>query len=602
MISSLLQQAQEHNEIRPLDHYLGLFLEGLADKDHPELRLAGTLTSMAVGKGHICFPLGRAQELLPQISSSQLPDMTGWRNNLLATPVVGQPGETAPLILDHTNRLYMYRFFKYEQHIAEDLLKRAKQIRSIDIQQLKKLQNRLFPDQEGDDQQLAAIIAQLKSFVVISGGPGTGKTYTMARLLALATPLAETPLQIRMAAPTGKAAARMEEAIRKAKQQLPSELAHAIPEQAETLHRLLGYRPGKHGFRYDRENQLRLDLLVVDEASMIDVPMMDALLQALPHTSRLILLGDRNQLASVEAGSLFSDLCNKTSTTVSPPLFDLIQTVTPTPGLQKKKSIPVMADSVVFLRTSYRFQKTSGIGKLATAVNNGDSAKIEQILDSQLPDVINEQSTGKKRENWLRIQIIQQFQPIFQAPDVDHAFAAMEQFRFLCALRQGTAGVENINALVEKTLRHQGLITTDAPQYPGRPIIIRRNHYGMQLFNGDSGLLFNDHKGRLRAWFRHPDNTLYPVTPARLPEHDTAYAITIHKAQGSEFEQVLLLLPEEESLVLSRELIYTGITRTRSQLVLCSTRKILDYAIKKRTRRYSGLAEKLWPKTPLAKR
>jgi exodeoxyribonuclease V alpha subunit len=254
-----------------------------------------------------------------------------------------------------------------------------------------------------------------------------------------------------------------------------------------------------------------------------------------------------------------------------------------------------MGDSVVLLRTSYRFHKTSGLGKLSEAVNSGDTEQIEEILSMEFSDVQVEDATGTEREKWLIKQILKGYEQIFQAQTVEQAFTAMEQFRFLCTVRRGPSGIESINTLAEKTLRKKERIEADTEQYPGRPIIIRRNNYAMQLFNGDTGLLWNDVDGKLKAWFRRADNTLYPLTPTRLPEHDTAYAITIHKAQGSEFEEVLLLLPEEENRILSRELIYTGITRARKQLILCSNRVILLNAIKKRTCRHSGLAEKLWP-------
>jgi exodeoxyribonuclease V alpha subunit len=256
-----------------------------------------------------------------------------------------------------------------------------------------------------------------------------------------------------------------------------------------------------------------------------------------------------------------------------------------------------MRDSVVLLRTSYRFQAASGIGTLAAAVNNGDMAGIEKTLAADYTDLEVEYAAGRDRERRLREYIITGFKPMLEAKTVQEAFAAMEQFRFLCAVRRGPAGVEGINRTAEQVLRRAGLIAANTDWYQGKPIIIRRNQYEMQLFNGDTGLLWNDEQGRLKCWFRRPDNTLHPVSPARLPEHDTAYAVTIHKAQGSEFDQVLLLLPEEENRILSRELIYTGITRARSKLILCTTLEILAAAVSRRTKRHSGLAEKLWSDT-----
>lgn len=601
MMHTLLQQACDRGEIRLLDLHIGLFLEKLAGRytKKDELLLAGTLVSAAVGNGHVCQPLDQAAELSLQIDPSLIPDPDSWRKALLATPVVGHPGETKPLILDDHNRLYLYRFFQYEEQIAHDLLNRAEGIMEVDDHPARKLLAQLFPAHNGTNyQQLAATLALLKRLLVISGGPGTGKTHTVARILALiqALNVDTKPLRIGLAAPTGKAAARLEESIRNAKESMPPELARNVPEQAQTLHRLLGFRPGADDFRYNRKNPLHLDLLVVDEASMIDVVLMAALVQALPAKTRLILLGDRNQLASVEAGSLFGDLCGTGEPAWSAPLCDRLRQLTGAEQLPQATSTPVMADSVVLLRTSYRFQDTSGIGSLAAAVNSGSMEQVDSVLAvaDDYPDLQVCTLTGSKQEQWLTEQIIQGFKAMVSAPSVEEAYAAMQKFRFLCAVRKGSAGVEGINSVAEQVLAKAGLSNSDTDWYQGKPIIIRRNQYDMQLFNGDTGILWNDQDGQLRAWFVRPDNSLYPVAPARLPEHDTAYGITIHKAQGSEFDQVLLLLPEEKSRVLSRELIYTGITRARNSLILCSDPEIIATAVRQRTRRHSGLAEKLW--------
>ncbi len=617
MIHSFLQQACNQGEIRLLDLHLGLFLEQLSGVRSPELLLAGTLAGTAVAGGHVCLPLDRPDAFPLQIDPALIPAPENWADILLTTPVVGRPGATTPLILDEQNRLYLYRYFRYEQQIATDLRKRAAGTMDVDGPRARQLLTDLFPGtQEPNDQKTAAALALLKPLLVISGGPGTGKTHTVARILALIQALDQgtnprtTPtntknrkkykstksLRIGLAAPTGKAAARLEESIRRAKESIPAGLAENIPEQAQTLHRLLGYHPDANDFRYTKKNPLHLDLLVLDEASMIDVVLMAHLLQALPETAQLILLGDRNQLASVEAGSLFSDLCGTGEPAWSPPLCARLSELTGTKNLQQVATVPAMADSVVLLRTSYRFQTGSGIGSLAAAVNKGSLEEVDRVSATNFPDLDVQFLAGHKRRQWLQERIIQGFQDMVTAPSLEAAFSAMEQFRLLCAVRKGTSGVEGVNELAEQTLHQAGLITPDTGWYQGKPIIIRRNQYEMQLFNGDTGLLWQDEEGRLRAWFKRPDNRLHSFTPARLPDHDTGYAITIHKAQGSEFDQVLLLLPEEESRVLSRELLYTGITRARSRLILCSDPSILATAVRRQTRRYSGLKDRLWSK------
>jgi exodeoxyribonuclease V alpha subunit len=591
----MLELACQQGDIRLLDLHLGLFLEKLAGHKQPELLLAGVLASTAVWNGHICQPLNELSGISLHLHPSLIPDPETWRKILLATSVVGRPGETMPLILDDHNRLYLYRYYQYEEYIAHDLRKRAEGILKVDTERAHLFLKQLFPFQTSThSQQLAATLALIKPLLVISGGPGTGKTWTVAKILALIQALAKKPLRIGLAAPTGKAAARLEKSIRKASKFISPELNKNIPEQAQTLHRLLGFRPGADDFRYNQYNHLHLDLLVLDEASMIDVVLMNGLLKALPAKTRLIFLGDQNQLASVEAGSLFADLCGTEKPAWSAHLCDQICLLTKTNGLTSASPASPIADSVIQLRTSYRFKDTSGIGALAKAVNNGSIKRVTSVLDKHFSDLKVKYITGDDRETWLRKQILHGFHNMLKATLVEEAFSAMEKFRVLCAVRKGPAGVEGINTMAHQVLCQADMIGKDTDWYRGKPIIIRRNHYEMQLFNGDAGILWPDTKGQLRAWFRRPDNHLHPFPPGRLPDHDTAYGITIHKAQGSEFDKVLLLLPEEDSRILSRELIYTGITRARSRLILCCTPKSLATAVKLRTRRHSGLRKKLW--------
>ena len=598
----MLEQACEQGEIRPLDLHLGFFLEKQAGKaaqgrKNPELLLAATFASAAVGSGHVCWPLAERETLPVNLPTSYLPEPLQWRRSLLHSGVVGQPGELAPLILDRQNRLYLRRFHAAEELIARELLRRTKETSlANDLQTAKPLLARLFPHPtDGPDfQQTAAAMALLKPLLVISGGPGTGKTYTVARILALLQAMHTGPRQLRiaLAAPTGKAAARLEESIRAAHHALPDELGHCMPMQAQTLHRLLGARPNTEEFRHNRDNLLDLDLLAVDEASMIDVMLMTALLEALPPSARLILLGDHSQLASVEAGSLFADLCVSGEPAWSDRLCGELRQLTGAEYSPAAIQGGPMDDSCILLRTGHRFHVGSGISKLAVAVNSGVPEQVEGVLSAGFADLEVEHCTGKEREAWLRAQILRGFQSMTNASDLEEGFAAMERFRFLCAVHKGPNGTEAVNQLSIEVLRRK----RDAIWYQGRPIIILRNHYALNLMNGDTGLIWPDRDRKLKAWFRRSDGSLHPITPALLPERETetAYAITVHKAQGSEFEQVLLLLPEEESRVLSRELLYTGITRAKSRLILCADRDTLAAAVRTRTRRHSGLQEKLF--------
>ncbi len=592
---TLLARAAARGQLRQIDLHVALFLEKLAGGDRPELLLAAALASRAVGEGHICLPLDQVagKSVFAPEPLCKAPKLSSWRELLLASGVAAGVDGRAPLVLDPDDRLYLARYFRCERAIGEDLLRRSRGIAAVDEDRAGQLLARLFPaPQEIDWQQQAAAVAVLKQFVVISGGPGTGKTHTVARIIALLQTLANGSLRIGLAAPTGKAAARLQESIRTARNTLDPGLAAVVPDETRTLHRLLGFMPQDHAFRHNRDNPLDLDLLVLDEASMIDVPLMAALIEALPAATRLIMLGDRDQLTSVEAGSLFGDICAGREPGWSSPLCRRLRRLTgraPEPVAREES----FADSIVLLRTSYRFAATSGIAALAGAVNSGSRKALAAVLAGRFPDFSMHQVEKENLQQWLVERIVPGFRDCFVAADPGTALAALARFRILCCVREGATGVAGVNRIAEQALRARGMITGSDPWYRGRPVMITSNHYGLQLFNGDTGILWPDDRDRLWAWFFRADGTMHPVAPARLPAHETAYAITVHKAQGSEFAEVLLILPAQDSRVLCRELIYTGITRARTKLALCGDRRLLDLAVERRVSRYSGLAQRL---------
>jgi len=580
--------------LRPIDLQTGLFLERLAGGHHPLLRNAAALVSRAVGQGHVCLPLASIADDPMLRTGQEQPDARDLRQALLACPVVGRPGDRTPLILDHHDQLSLYRYYRHEEQIAAALLARGRRLLEVDIPAARLLLRTLFPDRGTgpDQQQMAAALTLLKPLVVISGGPGTGKTHTVARILALLRGLHGEGLRIGLAAPTGKAAARLQESIRTASRQITADPGGTIPDQAVTLHRLLGYRPASGTFRHDHTNPLHLDLLILDEASMIDVVLMASLLAALPSHCRLILLGDRHQLASVEAGCLFSDLCGRDLPAWSDPVRDALTDLT---GYRPERGVEngPLADCVVLLQTSYRFREGSGIGRLARAVNSGLVTAVEEVLAGSWPDLSLPGPGDRQRD--LERCILSGFGPLFDADSPADALERLQGFRILCGLRHGARGVSGLNDLAERTLSRAGLIHDQSPWYRGRPIMILHNQYDLQLFNGDTGILWPDSRGRLQAWFRRPDESLRPVAPSRLPDHETAWATTIHKAQGSEFERVLLLLPDSDVRILSRELVYTGITRARQRLHLYAAPDVLTRAIRRLAIRHSGLRHLLWP-------
>ena len=458
-------------------------------------------------------------------------------------------------------------------------------------------------------QKLAVATACAGRFTLISGGPGTGKTTTVARLLALLQQQALSradgePLLIRLAAPTGKAAARLTESLGRAldelQMRLSPELLAQLPRQASTLHRLLGVIPGSHEFRHHASNPLALDVLVVDEASMVDLPMMARLLAAMPPAARLILLGDKDQLASVEAGAVLGDICALLRAPLTEAQRTWLQAVTgyelPAEGEGDGEAHP-LRDRLCWLQKSWRFHAGSGIGQLAAAVNRGDGRALPRLFSGDYPDITLHE--GESRRTQLLQQVSEGYADylrLVQAPVDETAVRAVLQafnrLRVLCALREGEWGVAGLNAAIQNTLVRQGWLQVEGEWYIGRPVMIVRNDHALGLYNGDIGIAAHDGE-RLRVWFELPDGQVRGFLPSRLPEHETAFALTVHKSQGSEFAHTLLVLPEQDNPVLTRELLYTGITRAKQRLDLFAPLPLLQRAMGKRTERSSGLTRML---------
>lgn len=462
-------------------------------------------------------------------------------------------------------------------------------------------------------QKVAAATAITRQFSVISGGPGTGKTTTVAKLLAALVKQAQHTSpdgelhvpNIKLVAPTGKAAARLTESIGLAVQSLPvePEVRQRIPTQSSTIHRLLGSVPNQVDFRHHRGNPLHLDVLVVDEASMVDLPMMARLLDALPPHAKLILLGDRDQLASVEAGAVLGDICAFSHQGYSQEQGRLLSHLTgydftPTqPGTVSK-----VADSLCMLRKSYRFHAESGIGKLAKAINEGKPHDVEKVCRQGFRDINNYPLSAESYQTMINLTVTfyrDYLDAIEQKQEPKDVLKAFSKVRLLCALREGDFGVAGLNQRIERELVRIGKIRpTDETWYAGRPVMITRNDHGLGLYNGDIGIVIMDHKvtpdqPHLRVYFEMPDGSIRSVLPSRLPAHETVYAMTIHKSQGSEFADTLMVLPADFSPILTRELIYTGVTRAKEKLHLFAQQEVVNRAVRLRTERASGLAQLL---------
>jgi len=595
-----------------LDFHFASFMTRLSGVANPELFLAAALVSKFTGEGHTCLDLSSlAGKPLLKENGALLcvcPELLFWRKILEQSTVVGKPGEFMPLILDDKSRLYLFRYWEYEKKLAEGIRKRAKQTaHGVDINLLAEGLDRLFQknqDHDPDWQKVAAATSVLKKFSVISGGPGTGKTFTVVKILTLLLEQTKNKkLRIVLAAPTGKGAARLQEAIKNTKKNLTcsERIKEAIPDEASTVHRLLGSIPGSPYFRYNAENQLPVDVLVVDEISMVSLSLMAKVHDAVPLDAWMILLGDKDQLASVEPGSVLGDICDTGKVhSFSQPYRDTLKKVEIFIKSQREAR-PGIQDSIVHLQKSYRFEKGSGISELSEAVNDGDSNRALSLLKNERYPAINWKTlpTPKDLPLHLKDKILSGLGKYLKTQDSKNALALFEQHRILCALREGPYGVRYLNFLVEQLLRKEKLIALHQKWYSGRPLMITHNDYSLRLFNGDVGIVLPDaeNSNELRAFFPTSDGNIRKFTLLRLPEHETVYALTIHKSQGSEFDEILVILPDTPSPVLTRELIYTAITRAKKRVEIWGKEEVFQTAISSRIERTSGLRDALWENT-----
>lgn len=612
-----LQQAQIFSEI---DLRFAEFIYRLDGKDNEVLALSAALVSNAAGGGDVCVDLELyAQQRPPEISSFakmvHYPSAPDWRNKLKASFAVGTPGEIKPLILDDQNRLYLYRYWEYQEKLAATIRQKATQkdtgLNSAILQNGLK---RLFKQTERstvDWQQIAAISALRHRFSVISGGPGTGKTHLITKILALLLEQdSGKDLRIFLAAPTGKAAMKLSATIKDAVRSMPCDpsIVDAIPTEGFTLHRLLKTRPHSPYFNYGQNNPLPADVVVVDEASMVDLALMSKLFEALLPETRIILVGDSDQLTSVQPGSVLGDLCdpghiNDFSRGFCKQVQDLIDVRLDLPPV---RILPAdgLYDCTVALLKNYRFSETGGIGEFSSAVKSGKAEEAIQLLEQGDSDIqwVPSVSTDRLIDLLDRF-VVKEYRPYLEVQRPLDALERFGGFQILCALNNGPMGVQAVNHLVEQILIRAGLIhiprRPDTRWYQGRPVLITRNNYRLGLYNGDIGITLPDPEaGDDRLYVFFPGKTESPrrFSPYQLPEHETAYAVTVHKSQGSEFTNILLILPDQDVPVLTRELVYTGVTRARKQVTIWAKRSILHNAILREIRRPSGLRDALWGK------
>ena len=589
MNTSDVDRLRDAGYLADIDRHFALLMAKLGAS--PSVAVTAAVASARHRVGHTCLPLGGcagqpiariadwlagagpslAEEATSNVADIRLPQLADLRSELQASgvvettipPIETNGGERCPLVLDG-DLLYLHRVFEAERRVAERLVFSAANAAG-EPATLQSTVARLFPDAK-DEFQSAARAATSARVCIVTGGPGTGKTTMAAQLIALLVELGlANPRRVGLATPTGKAATRLQESV--ASQM--ADLVARVPKLAEfapvasTAHSLLG-----------RGGLARLDTLIVDECSMLDLKLMARLLAELPETARLILLGDSAQLSSVAPGSVFSDLCGAGDSGTS-----------------------ALGKSLVRLTTSHRFAEDGGIGRLAAAVVSGNTQAAISSLDDPTDSAVTqaplpEDAFAKFAEAYAALDCVPVIEAIRRGDD-----ASFPSRRVLCAHRTGPFGVRRFNAVVERCLRERNLIRAGDEFYIGRPIIITRNDRPTGLSNGDTGIVVPGKDGLRQVWFPDLSPTgaadRFLVAPARLPEHESFFALTVHRAQGSEYDEVAFIPGPPESRVNTRELLYTAITRARQKVTLHTDPTTIRAAIARKTERASGLLDRL---------
>ena len=608
---SLLAALKNGGVLRTLDHALAQSLRRLRPDTPDAVLAAAALASLAISQGHAGLDPHQPQRLIE--ADTAWPAAAEWLAQLRASPWVDVPdadnseAADAPLVLEN-GLLYLRRYREYERRLADGLQRIAQhRLAPAEVGTLASLFAQLFPQaREGTDHQArAAAVALRHPLVLVTGGPGTGKTTTIARLLVLLAAQAvhaEHPLpRVALAAPTGRAAERMAESLRVAVQRLrllgiAPALCEAMPSTGTTLHRLLGVIPDSPRFRHHGDNPLPFDVVVVDEASMIDLPLMTKLVEAVASGTRLVLLGDPDQLPSVEAGDVLSAILRASGDglgTQADDADDLRVLLAPA-TLQPLATPTHFSGRRVQLQRGYRQTDALDLAPLAHAVRDGDSDTALALLrGNRLAGVhFHEDHSDPLQQH--REHLLAHWRGLADASDPAQALANAGRIRLLTAVREGPQGARGLNARIEALLAgipRPGM----APGYfNGRLLLVTENSYRHRLFNGDIGICLADRQGVVSAWF--PGDTPEQPRgfhPGALPAHESAFAMTVHKAQGSEFDQVWLQLPRRDNRVLSRELVYTGMTRARHALHVLGSAEVIQAALKRHASRVSGLAARL---------
>lgn len=618
-ILNQLDQLRKEGRIAEVTWYFVSFLSDRFQEDNPLVLKAAALVMQAGMDGNVGVNLDLFDSSTPLFEAEHSRQISGevqiygednWVKNIVNSVTISDGSSPTPLVLEGS-RIYLRKYWVFESELASEIQKRVAEIRDIDLEVAGDVIQSLFTsdDQKPDWQAIACLASATRNFSVITGGPGTGKTYTVLGLLVLLITLQQKQkpdkkLNVALAAPTGKAAARVKESILDGLDRISIEkkVRDQIPTEAKTLHRLLGYQHNSTEFKHNKKQRLDYDVIVVDEASMIDLAMTRKLIAAVPDEAMLILLGDKDQLASVEAGAVLGDICSPISgelNHISSSLSSKLEKAGITNFESWIHASNDLQDAITELKVSRRFKDKAGIGILAGHINQQESDQALDVLRSE--EYLDVELLGFDQKSKILSDhgsFIKQLKK--DGITAEEAFEIIDQKQILCAHRKGPNGTEDLNHQLENQLRPKHGIYANSEWFPGRVIMITENDYNNNLFNGDIGItLWNQQKERLEITFKdnsggQEGDAFKSFTTAQLVSCETAFAISVHKSQGSEFEEVLLVLPEKKSPILTKELIYTALTRAKSKFTAISTTQIFKEAVENRIQRSSGLIDKLW--------
>lgn len=603
-IKDWFEEGVESGWIENYEREILRFLEKEYGDLSDEIRKCTVFLSLFIKAGHTCLPIDLSPQKWIEILGLDLENLSAFQDEKIkisemkSSKIVGSPGDMKPLILTD-DRLTFRRYWYYEYIAGQWISKNSSNKSTIGINDIS-VQNLddLFPNSSNELnwQKVAAALSLIKPFLIISGGPGTGKTTTVARILSLHQRLSDERLNIALAAPTGKAAGRMGEALNRELEKLDlsdEELRH-FPTEAKTVHRLLSGTESRGLLPPVEKQLLRQDLIIIDEASMMDLSLMYRLVDHLSENTRLILLGDKDQLASVEAGAVFADLCRKAENGFLPETIERLEKLGIKEELPEHEESEI-SDTIMYLTKSYRFDESSGIGRLSELVKNKNQKNEDlSFVFDEYSDLKHYAFNYQKEDIEHILQDLKQ--KIKNCSDIKNPEELMDFWKqsvWLMVLRRGLTGTERLNRLIEERLAADRIVSMDNGWYHGRPILITQNDYNLGVFNGDMGVAVIDEKNSVWVYVE-TGSEIKRFKPQRLSHYDPAYFLTVHKSQGSEFNHVNFLLPQKDTPILTKELIYTAITRARESFSLYGNLDLFEKGISRETVRFTGLGEMLY--------